>query len=184
MKFSKSIIYSVALLFLVSVLYRIVPGRPFGFAPQYAMAIFGGAIFRKQKAWAFILPIGSMFLSDLLYEILHRAGVTEISGFYSGQWINYILFAGLVFFGFMMKKITLANVVLASVLAPSVYFLLSNFAMWVTTNMYEKTLFGLGKCYAMGLPFYPNSVMSTLFFSAIFFGVYTFVAKKEKAVVA
>ena len=44
MKITRSVIVALVLLILVSALYRIVPNRPDGFAPQYAMAIFGGAL--------------------------------------------------------------------------------------------------------------------------------------------
>ena len=63
MKPSKNIVWSFVLLVIIAALYRIIPGRPFGFAPQWAMAIFAGAVIRDKK-WAFIIPVLSMFVSD------------------------------------------------------------------------------------------------------------------------
>src|SRR5215831_20219422 len=100
MKITRSVIIALILLILVSALYRVVPNRPMGFAPQYAMAIFGGAIFVKNKKWAFVLPLLSMFLSDLLYQILYNSSLSATPGFYEGQWQNYLLVAGLTFIGF------------------------------------------------------------------------------------
>jgi hypothetical protein len=61
MKIDKKLIVSFILLILIASLYRIMPGRPYGFAPQIAMAIFGGAII-KNKKFAFLLPILAMFV--------------------------------------------------------------------------------------------------------------------------
>ena len=179
MKITRSVIVALVLLILVSALYRIVPNRPDGFAPQYAMAIFGGALFIKNKKWAFVLPLLSMFLSDALYQVLYNLGSSATPGFYSGQWQNYLLIGGLTCIGFLVKKINVVNVLLASIAAPSVYFLLSNFFVWIGGGGLQrpKTFAGLIQCYNDALPFYPNSVYATLFFSLILFGGY-FLLKK------
>ena len=70
MKINRQIIFSFILLIIIASLYRIMPGRPYGFAPQIAMAIFGGAII-KDKKFAFLLPILAMFVSDALYQLLY-----------------------------------------------------------------------------------------------------------------
>src|SRR5712675_3181516 len=103
MKPSKNIVWSFLLLIIVAALYRIIPNRPFGFAPQWAMAVFAGAVI-KDKKWAFIIPVLSMFISDLLYQGLYMAGATNMVGFYEGQWQNYLLFTLLVFVGMAVKK--------------------------------------------------------------------------------
>ena len=61
-----------------SALYRILPGRPYGFAPQIAIALFGGSLFASRKQVAFLLPILSMFLSDILYQILFQFHLSPI----------------------------------------------------------------------------------------------------------
>lgn len=176
MKITKQVIVSFILLVIIASLYRIMPGRPYGFAPQIAMAIFGGAII-KDKKLAFLLPLLSMFISDALYEILYRNGVGAMRGFYEGQITNYILFASMTIFGFLIKKINVAKVIAASLAAPTAFFLLSNFFVWFSSSpdagwARPKTFNGLLMCYNDGLPFYPWSVASTLIFSAVLFGGY------------
>ena len=153
-----------------------MPGRPWGFAPQIAMAIFGGAII-KDKRLAFLLPLLSMFLSDALYEVLYRNGVGNIQGFYQGQITNYILFGSMTFFGFLIRKINVKNVFAASLAAPTAFFLLSNFFVWVSNSpdaglSRPKNLNGLLLCFSDGLPFFPWSLVSCILFSAILFGSY------------
>jgi len=178
MRTSNKIILSFLFLVLVAALYRIIPNRPYGFAPQWAMAIFAGAII-KDKKWAFIIPVMSMFISDLLYEVLFIGGVTRMQGFYEGQWQNYILFALLVIIGFAIKKLNLFQIMAASLTAPTLYYLVSNFLVWASNGTVRglgrpKTFDGLMLCYADGLPFYKWSILGTLIFSAVLFGSYIF----------
>lgn len=182
MKITKQVAVSFILLVVVASLYRVMPGRPFGFAPQIAMAIFGGAII-KDKAMAFLLPLLSMFISDALYEVLYRNGVGNIPGFYDGQIINYILFALMVVFGFIITKLNFTRIFIAALAAPTTYFLLSNFLVWMGGGGLQrpKTFAGLLMCYTDGLPFYLWSIAATLIFSAILFGSYYLVTKNSVA---
>jgi hypothetical protein len=176
MKPSKNIIWSFVLLVIIAALYRIIPGRPFGFAPQWAMAVFAGAVIRDKK-WAFIIPVLSMFVSDMLYQLLFTAGLTAIPGFYAGQWQNYLLFAALVFVGIAIKKLNVLQITAASVAAPTLYFFVSNFLVWASNGAgldRPKTFNGLMLCYADGIPFYRMSILATLVFSTILFGTYWF----------
>ncbi|MBS1735422.1 MAG: hypothetical protein JSS98_02335 [Bacteroidetes bacterium] len=183
MKISKQLIGSFILLIIVASLYRIMPSRPYGFAPQIAMAIFGGAIV-KDKKFAFVLPLLSMLFSDCLYQLLYINGVGNIPGFYSGQVVNYLLFAGLTVFGFYIQNFNVKKIALASITAPTAYFLISNFLVWASASPLAglarpKTFDGLLMCYSDGLPFYPWSVAATVIFSALLFGSYFLIAQRE-----
>ena len=163
MKLSKSILIAAGLLVLSAALYRVWDGRPLGFAPQIAMAIFAGAIV-KNKKFAFILPLLTMFISDALYHVLYLNGLSEIPGFYEGQVLNYILFTSLTVFGFLITTMNWVKILAASLAAPTVYFLVSNFLVWMGNGGYQrpKTFDGLLMSYADGLPFYRGSLAATL----------------------
>ena len=180
MKLTKNFLLVFIVLIVVAALYRVIPGRPWGFAPHIAMALFGGAVI-KDKKWAFALPVFSLFLSDLLYQVLYANGLTDTPGFYEGQWVNYVLFVGITCLGFFMKRITVGNIVSYSFLAPTVFFLLSNFAVWIGGGGWQrpKTFEGLMMCYADGLPFFRGALMATLVFGAVFFSVYYLLRRKE-----
>jgi hypothetical protein len=179
MKSSKNIVLIFLLLILITALYRIIPGRPFGFAPQWAIAVFAGAVIKDRK-WAFIIPVLSMFISDIIYQVLYVGGLTSIPGFYDGQWQNYILFTLLVFVGMAIHKLNVLQIAVASIVAPSIYFLISNFLVWASNAPVRgldrpKNFNGLMLCYADGIPFYRMSILATLVFSAILFGGYAFI---------
>ena len=190
MKNNRSVWIAFGLLVLVSSLYRAWDGRPFGFAPQIAMAIFGGAIISNKKL-AFALPLLSMLLSDVAYQVLYSAGLSSIQGFYGGQWINYLLIVGLTLFGFGMKKINVPNVALFSVSGSLLFFLFSNFTVWLDGGGYHhpKTAEGLMLTYADGLAFYRdyglvngfygNLIVGDLFFCALLFGSYALLQRRQ-----
>ncbi len=183
MKNRTSIILASVLLLVVAAVYRVIPGRPMGFAPQYSMAVFGGAVFIKDKKWAFLLPIGSLFVSDVVYQILFKAGMSTIPGFYSGQLLNYVVFASVTFFGFLLKKWNVLNIAFVSILAATYYFTASNFTVWLTSGFYPHTFDGLKTCYLAAIPFYKNSVAASLVFSAVLFGVFYLVRQKNGKIV-
>jgi hypothetical protein len=190
MKINKSILVSFILLVVVSALYRAWDGRPFGFAPQMAMAIFGGAVI-KDKRWAILMPLLSIFLSDLLYEVLYINGLSTIKGFYfgDGQVTNYLLILGLTLFGFLMRRINILNVIAFSISGSLLYFITSNFFTWLGGGGFArpKTWDGLLLCYNDALAFYReyglikgfagNIVLGDLFFSFILFGSYYLLKK-------
>jgi hypothetical protein len=173
MKLNKSMIWTLLMLIVVAALYRVIPGRPYGFAPQIAMALFAGAVIKDRK-WAFALPLFSMFLSDLLYEALYSYGYSDIPGFYKGQLTNYLLFMGVTCLGFFMKRVNVKSVLGFSLLAPTVFFLASNFILWTRGGGYHrpKTFAGLMQCYTDALPFYQGSIAGCIVFSALLFGGY------------
>ncbi|MGB1558457.1 MAG: DUF6580 family putative transport protein, partial [Oceanococcaceae bacterium] len=55
--------------------------------------------------------------------------------------------------------------------AACLFFLLTKFAVWAGSGMYPPTLEGLVACYVAGIPFFGNSLASTLLFSALLFGL-------------
>jgi len=179
MKQRNTLLFSFILLIAIASVYRVWEGRPWGFVPQIAMALFGGAVIRDKK-FSFLLPLVSMLLSDVLYEVLFRNGLSDIPGFYEGQFTNYVLFAGLTFFGFWMRNLNIARIAAGTVMAPTVYFLLSNFQVWMGGGGLQrsKTVAGLMQCYADGLPFYRGYLLGTVFFSVLLFGLYFLFQKK------
>ncbi len=181
MKSNKSLFILFGIMVLLASLYRVWDDRPLGFAPQIAIAVFAGAVI-KDKLWAFIIPLLSMFISDALYHVLYINGLTDRVGFYEGQWQNYLLFALLTTVGFIIKKINVVNILTASLVAPTIYFIFSNFIVWAGWQGTRgfgrpKTFEGLLQAFADGLPFYRGSLIATVLFSAILFGSYFLIKK-------
>jgi hypothetical protein len=182
MKIDKSIAGSFVLLVVIASLYRIMPGRPLGFAPQIAMALFSGSIIANKK-FSFLMPLASMLVSDIIYELLFQFKLSTIQGFYDGQWANYLLFMAITVIGFGINKNKWIHIFAGSLVGVLFFFFTSNFAVWIGGGLglnnlpYPKTMEGLESCMTAGLPFLKGSFYATLFFSGIFFGAYYWLNK-------
>lgn len=184
MKLNKEIVIAFILMIATTALYRVLPGRPYGFAPQIAVALLSGSLFVKNKHYAFVLPLLSMFLSDLLYQVLYVNHLSPIQGFYEGQWQNYILIAATAVFGFGLQTNQLSKFVGNFIAAPTVYFLISNFMVWASFGGYQRpmTTEGLLQTMIDGLPFYGYSVAGTLVFGAVLFGGFKLIQPRLTAI--
>lgn len=163
-KIGKLLEFVLAVLFLIiGVSFRILPHPP-NFSPIIAIALFGGVYFFRRTA--VFLPIAVLLISDIFlgfYDIKLMAVV-------------YLSFILCVLLGKLIKKHkNLYTVLGSSLLGSLIFFTLTNFSVWAFYNWYPKTLSGLVECYAMGLPFFKNSLLGDLFFVAIFFGAYELV---------
>jgi len=54
----------------------------------------------------------------------------------------------------------------------TLFFLVTNFAVWLFKSSYAPTLAGLLECYAYGLPFYRAMLLGDLFYLTAVFGAY------------
>ncbi len=123
------------------------------FSPILAIALFSGTYLSRKKA--LIIPLVIMLVSD--YFI----------GYY-----NVGLMAS-VYGCFLLTTLWgKRNFLLGSLIAPIVYFIITNFTVWYFMDWYPKTLIGLYECFVMALPFFKNSIIGTLIYSGIFFGAY------------
>lgn len=184
MKFNKQIGLALLIMVLTSALYRVIPGRPYGFAPQIAIALFGGSLFVHQKQYAFLLPLVSMFISDILYQVLYNYHLTPIQGFYSGQLENYILISMTAVFGFGLQNNKVSKFIVSFLAAPTAYFIISNFLVWAQGGGYHHgfTTTGLIQTMVDGLPFYPYSIAGTIVFGGVLFGSFRLMVPKFKAI--
>jgi hypothetical protein len=147
---------------------RLIPHAP-NFTPLLAMALFGGACFSDKRA-AFLVPLTGMFLSDL------------VLGFHALMPIIYGTFASIVCLGFWLRehRDPLHLAVAASV-SSVWFFIATNFGVWAFGTMYPHTMAGLSECYLMGIPFFWNTLLSCLLYSALLFGGLSFAEHRISA---
>jgi len=69
--------------------------------------------------------------------------------------------------------------VLGSALASSVvFFIVTNFGVWLTSGMYALDSTGLGTCYVAALPFFRNSLLGDLGFTSALFALENFALRR------
>jgi hypothetical protein len=52
------------------------------------------------------------------------------------------------------------------------FWIWTNFGVWLTSNLYSKTLAGLCSCYIVALPFLRNSLIGDMVYGLVIFGIY------------
>ncbi len=188
MKLNRSILIIFLLSLVAAALYRLIPDKPEGFAPQMAMALLGGALI-KDKRWAFILPVLSLFISDLTFHFLYQAGLTTKLGFYDGQWGVYLAFVLITCLGFLMKRVNILNVAIFSIAGSVFFFLITNYITWEVGQGFGRphTFAGLMQCYVDGILFYrqfglikgfdANFILGDMTWTFILFGSYSLLTK-------
>ena len=60
----------------------------------------------------------------------------------------------------------------------SLFFIISNFGVWISSSFYSKDIFGLVACYVAAIPFYYGTLSGTIFYSFFLFGLYEFLSRK------
>ena len=149
----------IAGIILFGAVMRLIPHWP-NFTPIAAIALFGGAHFQK-KHLAFIIPFVALLLSDLVLG-LHKWMIAV-----------YISFALVVMIGMLMKnRVKVVPVLLATISASLLFFIITNFAVWIGSPFYPQNVIGLIESYTAGLPFLYNGILGNLFFSILFFGAF------------
>ena len=157
------ILLIISVIFLVS-LTRIFPHPP-NFTPILALAIFGGA-YLPNRITAISLPIISMFISDL------------IIGFHSQIFTVYAAIILLSILGHLMKTKNFKNFAITGFTGSLIFFIITNFSVWLGGSLYPLTIDGIIQCYIMAIPFFHNTLISTILFLTILFFGYTFAEKK------
>ena len=181
-KQNTSTIILAIILILAAAISRVVM-YPNNFSPIIGMAIFSGAVI-KDRRLAFVLPIVSMFLSDVMFEVFNIA-----PGFWGwGQLVGYGILALITIIAFNLKKINVINVIGYSILSSVIFFLLSNLSFFILDNpiyhTYTSDANGFMQCFIQALPFFRTSLVADLVYSGGLFGAYylvsNYVIKKQQ----
>lgn len=157
MKNHKYIFLAVTTIIVLS-LFRLIPHPP-NFTPILAISVFAGIKF-KDNLFSYLVPVFAMLISD------------AIIGFHSGM---IIIYSAIVLSAFVSRRFNTIN---TSVLGSCIlFFLITNFQVWLMSPSYSKSLTGILECYTLGIPFFGMTLLSTFFYSYILFYSFTFLSK-------
>ena len=157
--------WTITAMILSAALIRLLP-HPWNFTPIGAMALFGGATFRDRRA-GFFIPLGALFLSDI------------VAGFHSLMWAVYGSFALMTLLGVWLGGRRRALPIAATTFAGSLlFFVITNFAVWLVYPTYPKTAAGLLACYVAAIPFFGNTLAGDAFYVALLFGGFALLERR------
>ena len=131
-------------------------GLPANFSPLGSFGFFGS-------------NVGLVFSTIVIFDWYN-------GGLYPGFWLTYLGFFAYVFLGRVARNSKLKQLAFLP-LASFVFFLLSNFGVWL--YWYPNTLEALVACYVNALPFYKNTLLSDLFFGYGFMLVSHILSRRE-----
>ena len=140
-------------LILILALTRLIP-HPYNFSPMLAVGVFSGFYFRQFYLSLFIV-IFSMFIGDLFL------------GFHSTMFFTYISLAIAVLIGLYVKHFKFTEILFSGLASSVCFFIITNFGAWLTLEMYVKNFEGLIQSYALAIPFFHNTLISTFIYLAI-----------------
>lgn len=169
----------LALMIFAAALSRLLP-HPYNFTPIGAMGLFGAAYFNKR--WlAFAVPFVAMWVSDLILSNVVYAQYYEGFQWFGHFWV-YVSFALIVLLGFgLLRKVKVANLLISSVLASLIFFLVTNLGVWLGSPIYPQNIVGLTACYTAGIPFFWNTLLGDLFYCGVLFGAFELVKMRYPA---
>ncbi len=144
------------------------------FVPIGARPPFGAACL-PQNYLTFFIPIISMWLAN---QVLNNVGYQNyfhhFVWFYQGFYMSYGVFILICLLGFfVLKRISVQNLIIANLLASSIFFLVSNFGVWASKAMLNDFSVLL-TCYTVAIPFFRNIIMGYLAYTGVLFIVFWF----------
>jgi hypothetical protein len=147
----------ISLIILIIIL-RIIP-HPHNFTPIISFAIMGSWLFQNQMK-TIILTFIIMVTSDL------------ILGFYENIFYVYAALLFIILSFAKNKKYNYQNLILKGFLGSLIFFVLTNFCVWIFEDIYPKTLSGIFSCFIYAIPFFKNTLISTVMFNYIIFYIF------------
>jgi len=108
-----------------------------------------------------------MYLSDLVLGFF----------FYDFGWFHgfmpfvYASFVVTVCLGFLVRRrLTPLTVGGAALMGSVLFFIITNFGVWLVGSLYPKTLAGLFSCYVAAIPFFRNTLAGNTVYTLVLFG--------------
>ena len=133
--------------FLSIIISRLLPHPP-NFTSTIAVAFYLPALF---GAKFIIVALSAFIISDLVLGLHNLVFFTWGSLFLIAYYAKYFKK-----FYFRILGVSLSCII---------FFLVSNFGVWTSSDLYTKNLEGLITCYTMAIPFLQSSLIGTIIFS-------------------
>ncbi|MCK5178826.1 MAG: hypothetical protein KAR32_04790 [Candidatus Omnitrophica bacterium] len=156
-----------ACILVLGILSRLVV-HSWNFTPVIALALFGGVYLKKKQA--IILPLVLFAVTDMIL------GFHQVMFF---TWGSVVLISAM---GLWVQRNKNLKTVLGGGLASAVlFFVVTNFGVWLVSGMYPLTLAGLSECFTLAVPFFRGTLLGTFVYGFVLFGVYEIIAARIKS---
>ena len=138
-------------IFIVLAATRFIPHPP-NFTSLIAISFFIPAQFGRKYLLAVLI---SFFITDLFIGIHNTLIFTYGS----------VLFIGILS-KYLNKNISYRF--LGTLISAVIFFVVSNFGVWLIGGLYSHSIEGLMQCYIMAIPFFAQTLVSTIIYISLF----------------
>jgi hypothetical protein len=103
-------------------------------------------------------------------------------GFYNAMPFVYVSFFIILILGKTQasRNVTMKGVPLfaTSIISSVLFYIITNFGVWLVTDLYQHNMNGLLQSYFMAIPFFRNTILADLVYSTLFFYSFYWAEKK------
>jgi hypothetical protein len=150
---------------IVAALARLIPHPP-NFTPVGGMSLYAGARMRGWRAYA--MPMVLMAVTDALLKIFFGYSMFRFNTpFVYGAFLINVMIGRV-----LLKKFSVSRLAAATLLCSTQFFLITNFAIWMTGEWYPLTLAGLATCFTVALPYFGNTLAGDAVYTGLLFGLH------------
>jgi len=141
---NKKNLQSFFFIFFFLKISKLIPHEP-NFTPILSISILG-FLFSTILSVKVLIVLGSMFFSDLIIG--------------THDFMIYVYFSLTLLIIFSNSK----NYIYMMFFGPLIFFIITNFGVWLYSSYYTKNINGLIECFYMAIPFFKNTILSTFFY--------------------
>ena len=159
----------IIMMFLL-VISRVISDIP-NFTATIALIMFTSYLIRD-KFLSVLVILVSQIISDLYI------GIYSSMFFVYGAYVFIALLSPII-----MNKLSFKSVLISSLVTPTIFYIVSNFGVWITGSTYPLSLDGLIMCYVAGIPFFDETLLSTVVFSVTIYVMMKLIVKEPEKLI-
>ncbi|MED5502687.1 MAG: DUF6580 family putative transport protein [Pseudomonadota bacterium] len=159
----------IIMMFLL-VISRVISDIP-NFTATIALIMFTSYLIRD-KFLSVLVILVSQIISDLYI------GIYSSMFFVYGAYVFIALLSPII-----MNKLSFKSVLISSLVTPTIFYIVSNFGVWITGSTYPLSLDGLIMCYVAGIPFFDETLLYTVVFSVTIYAMMKLIVKEPEKLI-
>ncbi len=161
LKNSYVVVLPLVFLMIFSRFITVIPN----FTPTISLIIFLAFLLKEIRLTLFIIVTSQLF-ADLFI------GYYDTMIFVYG---TYILIA--ILSSNYLTSLNSSKILMISIFTPLIFFITTNFGVWLIMDLYDKSLSGLIASYIAGIPFLKSLTISTILFSFTLYVLFKLIKK-------
>lgn len=144
---------------VAAILFRVFPHAP-NLVPVGAIALFAGYAIKSK--WGVIIPVLIMIISDFFI------------GFHNTMWFVYGSYVAITIMGRVVApQLSLPRVMCVSIAGSVLFYVVTNFGVWLMGTMYTKDISGLLQSYVYAIPFFRATLIGDLIFNTVIYSLFS-----------